>query len=472
MGILRLQIKSTARRHRRIDAAACCKDGDGPSQDIFGASGILASISECSKRAELGIDVSVPSVFEILYPQVDYSVFATEGFEGLGRQERIRREKARGLAAELEPHGPGRAISMVLKASRQAAEVNKSQPDMTGEVAAEIARRTSDPYAWAEQAIDGGLSADVVAPLLRAARTKDRDFGTTYVIGALKSEQAQGAGVSVVLTATHPVEVELEAALGVASRFPGLIGGLILRKEIPKLTIRWLLNHPSPDVAEATAVSLWIHYRESLVPEDLFEDWRESMLRAPAEHGMISVVFESEAWLFAEWLVRYLGSDPKRLSYRTENDLERAFERLSTEQRIAILETIQKADAVCLAWVIGRLVRDDAAVFRRLLAMDELASLYEAGFACSVSEEKIKAVCDVGWGSERIAQSIVSPIGIVFSWSGDESEHWAKRRECLAWIAKSDDPRIAAVGRAIHEYVQRKIDDALGRERDRGVYGL
>ena len=433
--------------------------------------GILASISEFARRAELGVDVSVPSVFEILYPQEDYSVFANDGMKGMERQDREWRAKARKLARDSEPQGPERVLAAVLEANRQAAEVKRTWPDMTDEFAAEIARRTDDPYTWAEQAIDGELSADFVAPLLRAARIKDRGRTLPLVLRALKSEQALGAGLTVVLTAEDTVEYELKETLVVASRFPGLVGNLVLRKEIPKSTIRRLLNHSSPDVAETTAANLWRHEENPRVPEDLFEDWRAAMLRGPLKDWVTPIVFGAEPWLFAEWLVRYLGSDASRNAYRIEHVLEDAFERLSTTQRIQILEGIRRAGTVCPEWVAARVVGDDAVVFRRLLAMDELASLHALGLACGVSEEKIKAACDAGWECQRIAGAIISPIGIFRSWIGEESEYWQGLRDSCEWVGRSEDPRIAAVGRAIHEYAQQEIDASQRCERDRDVHG-
>ena len=434
--------------------------------------GVLASISQFSQRAECEIDGAVPSVYEILYPQEDYSVVGDEGMEGMERQERIRREKARGLAADLEPHGPGKVLAMVLEAARQAAEVNKTWPDMTGEVATEIARWTDDPFAWAEEAVDCGLSADVVTPLLRAARTKDRERALPMVIRALKSEQTQGAGVSVVLTAADPVEVELQTALGVVAKVPGLIATSVLRKEIPNSTIRWLLNHPSPDVAETAAANLWRHDSRPRVPEDLFKDWWVAMLRAPARHWATPIVFESEPRLFAEWLLTYLASDSVRESYRIERDIEKAFDKLSTEQRVNALAVIQEESSFALASMVSRIVGEDVAVFSLLLTMEKLANVHEAGFAGGVSDEKIRAACDAGWQPGRIASAIMSPIGIWASWTGNESNYWEERRERFAGFSKSVDPRIAAVGSAIHEYAQRRIDHALQGERDQGVYGL
>ena len=433
--------------------------------------GILASISEFAQHAELGVDISVPSVFEVLYPQEDYSVFANDGMKGIERQDRMWRENARNLAREIEPHGPERVLAVVREASRQAAQVNRTGTDMIGEFSAEIARRTSDPYTWADQAIDDGLAFSVIEPLLRAARAKDRERTFPLLSRALMSENAQGAAISVVLTAIDATETELEAIADIVPRFSKFVGAITLRNEVPKSTIRWLLNHPSPDVAEATAVSLWMHDKESLVPEGLFDDWRAAMLRAPAKHGMISIVFGSEPWLFAEWLVRYLGSDAVKLSYRIERELEKAFEELSTEQRIRILENMQGMDAVCPAWMAMRIVGDDAVVFRRLLEMDELASLQALGLACDVSVEKIKAACDAGWECQRIAEAIISPIGIVRVWSGDGSEYWQNKRDEFSWVAESRDPRIAAVGRAINALAQLDIDAALRRERDQDVHG-
>lgn len=434
--------------------------------------GILASISEFSKRAELGIDVSVPCVYEILYPQEDYSVFGNEGMEGMERQERIRRERARKLAAALDPYGPGEVLAMVRDAKRAAAEVNKIWPDVTGEFAEELARRAADPYAWAERAINDGLGLAVIEPLLRAARAKDRDRTLPLILRALKSEYAQGAGVCIVLTAEDPLEDELESMLEIIHLFKSTIGPYLIQNRIPRPTIRRLLVHPSPDVVEMTAIYLWHHDSQPHVPEDLVEDWRAAMLRAPANDYMILRIFEHETCLFAEWLLGYLSSGAVKDSYRIERDIEKAFDRLSTDQRTNALSVVQEESAFSSSWIVSRLVGDNVAVFRRLLTMNNLATVRGVGFARGVSDAKIKAACEADWEPGRIASAIMSPIGIVSSWSGDESEYWAKRRDCFAWISKSEDPRIAGVGRAIHEYAQREIDDALRRERDWGAYGL
>lgn len=441
------------------------------TKKFSGHPGVLASISEFARRADIGVDIPVPGVYEILFPQEDHSIFAKDGMKGVDRQGRIWGEKARNLARDLEPLGPERALAVVQEASKRAAEVKKTWPDLTGEFAAEITRLTNDPYTWAEQAIDGGMSADFVTPLLRAARTKDRSRTLPLVLCTLKSETASGAAVCIVLSAEEPLEEELNAALEIVHFFPNVVGGYLIPNQAPNRTIRLLLNHPNPAVAEATAVDLWIHEKDTLVPRGLFDAWRAAMLRAPAKHGMISVVFASESWLFAEWIVGFLISNDSRNMYRTEHEFKDAFKQLSTEQRTDILVAIQNAGIACRPSVMARIVGDDASVFRRLLAMEELASLHAAGLAYGVSEEKIKAACDAGWECQRIVEAITSPIGIVRTWSGDESDFWRGRRDEFERITKSEDPRIAAVGRALQENAQQEIGAWQRRERDRDVHG-
>ena len=451
----------------RMHAARMAKD---LAERFSNHSGVLASISQFSRQAELGMEISVPVLFGILYPQEDHSVLATDGMEGLEREGLIWSEKARKLAADLEPLGPRPVLDIVLQVSRQAADVNKTWPDMTSEFAAEIACRTADPYPWAEQAIDSGLTAEVVTPLLRAARTRDRDRAQSIVIRALASEQARGAGISVVLSAEDPTDAELQAVSCVAVQFRAVIGNLVLRRQVSTSNIRWLLRHSSPQVAEAAAANLWRDDRHPRISKDLFEDWQSAMLRGPIENWVVPIVFEAEPWLFAEWLARSLGSDANNMIYHREHDLETAFQNLSAQQRVYILEGMQDGSVCLRSSLVASIVGDDVGVFRQFLTMDNLASVHEAGFAGRVSEEKIRAACDAGWEADRIAAAIVWSGGSGASWSGDESAYWEERRESFGRFSRSEDPRIVAVGIAIHACFQRQIDCAVQRERNRDVY--
>ena len=425
--------------------------------------GILTRISEISRRANLGVDVGTPNPFATLYPIRPHP----DDFE----EESARRsEAARRLAVDLEPCGPGYVLPLILSANRSAALTGINWPDETSTVMEAIAARVADPYRWAERSIDLRLTPLAIEPLLRVARTKDCKAALPLVLRALNSESAWPAGVAVVLTVEDRLEIELEATLDLVPQFMDGLATLIARKQVPEPTLRWLLAHPSPHVAETTAVHLWSRNERPRVPDDLFEDWREAMLRVPGREPLTSWLFTSETDLFAEWLLIHLSSGAWRDSYDLASGIDAATENLSVEQRTGILAAIRENEAYFHGWLVQQLVGDDPSSFKQLLAMDHLSAVHEDGFG-SVSEPKIKIACAAGWTPDRIASVVMVP-RVPTVESGRASENLRKRLEYFEGLAKSEDSEIAAVGRAGCSLCRPEIERAMGRERDEEVYGF
>ncbi len=426
--------------------------------------GILIRIRELSHRADLGVAVRIPDLFATLYPIHQSS----DDFE---KESARRSEAARRLAADLEPRGPDYVLPLILNANCNAAETGRTLPDETLTVTQAIAARAADPYAWAERAVDLGLTWMLVEPLLRESRLKDREGALPLTLRALTLETVQFAAMSVVLTADDPLEEEMEATLDLAPQFRGGLATLVARGQIPKRTVRQLLAHLSPDVAETTAVHLWKPNRSPRVSDDLVEDWRAAMLRAPGVDLFISDIFEHETDLFAEWLISLLRSDALQNAYALEHTLSDAFNNLSADQRIDALSVIETTDACFFAaWIVSELVGDDPSLFQQLLAMDHPGAVHEAGFG-SVSEAKIRVACAVGWTPERIARVIMWP-GVPIVESGPYSDNLKTKLGYFEGLAESEDSEIAAVGRAGCDISSSLIDQELERERDEEVYGL
>ena len=440
-----------------------------------GHPGVLARIDEFSREADLGVQTSVPHVFAVLYPSLDYSVCETNGMEGIEAQGRALREAIQRLAADLEPQGPGKVLPLILDANKRAAEASVTWPDMTGEFSEEIARRTSDPYAWAARAACGGMSPVVVEPLLRAARSKNREQTLPLMIYALTSETCQRAAVIIVLTSEDALDSELDAALDVLPGLPlskQLINGIVPRIRGSTPTLRRLLHHPSPEVAEATAVGLRMSGASPSVPEHLFDDWKAAVLRSPGKDCMFPLILKDEITVFYEWLMGRIEDGNVGSRYGLIKDLDGAFEKLSVAQRVNALSAIHGRDSFYSAQVVSKLVGDNMAVFEQALAMDSLGDAQESIFA-SVSDSKVKAAYRAGWPPERIARAIISPYGIMSISRGSESEYWMSKCKYFEELAKSVDVGLAAIGNVGVEVTRRSVDTALRRKRERdGVRGV
>ena len=182
-------------------------------------------------------------------------------------------------------------------------------------------------------------------------------------------------------------------------------------------------------------------------------------------------MFEHETDLFAEWLLIRIRSGAVRDSTSLRHQMKNAFNNLSDSQRLNALAAIPERDALFSAGIVSRLVGDNAAIFKRLLDMENLKSMHEAGFGPGVSNEKIKAACAVDWQPDRIAHALLFP-SVPVVHSGNESDLWRKWLNCFEELAEFEDPEIAAVGHAGSNSAHKLMEDALRREREEAVFGI
>ena len=431
--------------------------------------GILSQIREFARRSELAVSISVPEAFGILYPDPDYGAMAKDS-DG---QHRLWREEACKLAADLEPRGPQEVFAIVGEAVMAAAEAGRGWPNLTGEFADEIARRTDEPYEWAKRAIDAGMESVVVEPLIREARRQDPERCRHLVIRAIKSESTQYAAVRVVLTAEAPLGEEIDAALDALPGIPymhNLVRDVVHHSAICESTMRLLLRHPSSPVAEITAVSLRLRSSDEPVPESLYNDWRSAVLRSHGVEYMLSSVLKDDSDLLCDWTIAQIE---RGISDKTRSFIygQKSFvSGLTFDQKVRILEGMQCKDDFYYPSIVADLVGDDAELFGVLLSLDGLKHHHEAGLANS-SDSKIKVAANAGWSPIRIAEAIAHPSGIVIMLEGSESDQWQEWAEYFARLSKSNDPIVSAVGDAGSEWALANYDSARKREDDQDVYG-
>ena len=427
--------------------------------------GVLTLISEMSRRSNLGVRVNIPKPFSVLYP-------AETGRRNIEAQMQSWHNDALRLAADLEPMGPDYVLPMLLDASNRAAEVGKTWPDLTEEVAYGIAQRIRDSLGWVERAVDLHLGPKVVGPLLLAARQSDRHLALPTMTRALQTENIRSVAVRIVLASDDPLDVEMQIVLELVDQHAELaqdIETLVVLRKIPTPTVRQLLCHPSQDIAEIVAVHLWNQDGDPHVPVELYDDWRVAILRAPGRSHFILQVFENDSDVLFDWLMTHIDDGSLSEAYWITDRLTDALSRLSVSQRIDVLRSIPEQRTFRLSRVIADLVGEDIVVFERFLKMDHLSRIHQAAFA-SVSLEKIKAALGYGWSNERIASAIMHP-SVPFSMMGEESELWRKSCDYFSSLSESTDAEVAAVGRSGYSMAQVNLDAALRRERDEDVYG-
>ena len=78
------------------------------------------------------------------------------------------------------------------------------------------------------------------------------------------------------------------------------------------------------------------------------------------------------------------------------------------------------------------------------------------------------AALDHGYSTQNV---LYATIGRVSSWSGLESEMWARRRRGFETLLSDPDDRIIGIGRSGIEYTKERERSAIDREKEVAVEG-
>ncbi len=444
--------------------------------------GLLIRIRTLSRDADFGLDIQVPRESETLFPTLEPTSGAIDQLvEEMETQRCTFRERARRLAAELEQNDPHEVLTMLRDIRTSAAEAGMPgarDEDMTEEFAVELARRVSDPHAWAEQAICMGFDQTIVKPLLSAARSADRERALPLIIRVLESETARAAAIWIVLAAKDPSDDEVKAALDAVSKMLKddlrlLIRPLVVSGNISADTLRLLFSHSSPMVASVAASQSRMKSLSSYASAELIDDWKSAVILSGGEGDICNIIFVADPDLFFDWLVAKIGGRQFAQTIEISRKSivrDYVYPKLSNEQRLDILSVIQEIDAPKLRSVISLLIGDNDTVFCEFLKMDNMRSVQQKLFG-AVSEKKVKAACVAGWDAEEIVHAILFDSGIWSAWDGEESGHWQSKLEYFSKLAKCEDLDISAVGRAGYDLTESLRESARRREDDENVYG-
>ena len=440
--------------------------------------GVSTRLRELSEKSNVPLDIFVSREFDVLYPTIDYSVYHEDGMVAIESQQQRCRTEARVLAKELAQREPFEVTTKLRDFRNSAAVANVTDEGMAQAFADELSKHVSDPYAWALAAIRSELDFVVVEPLLRAARTKDRNLMNSLITEALGYETAKRAAMWHVFTDSDPSHQELDSALSAISDLPDvdvrLFTGDLVRSSIaPESTLRSLLCHESSVVAGHTASHFRIGERNRGVSSGLSKDWKAAILRSDGGGDIGNIIFVSNTDIFVEWILeKNACGKVEEIEKICDNRIvvDVALERLSADQRVRVLSEIDKDCAVALSEFISVVVSDDERVFRAFLNLDNMKPVHRMLFGDPTCE-KIRSACDAGWSYERIVRVILFRSGLWVTWTGEESEYWKQRYEYFAEIAKSDDVDVSSVGKVGCGLLDALRSSAKRRERDQDVYG-
>jgi hypothetical protein len=439
--------------------------------------GALYQLRAFSSRARLGIDITLPREFDVMFPVALHGREDDGGHEGWDL--RIQRAVSE-LASEWRPLSPDQIAVRLTSADREAELAKITYPRLTPRVAELVASETDAPHVLLGALEEHGARPDVLLPVL--AEVVERRLGDWELTldRYLHEDQFQAAATIIVLT--KPVGVRLrDTAIGrLSAQFVGLIDTLIIRNEVDADAVERLLGAPDAYVARETALALaqpgGIVTRSDL-RTGAREKWRQVIVRSPADDYWYSVVLKRDTELFVDWmrfLFERVRQNPVGIEYMHESLLTTIAQQ-STELRAKVIREIPSdIELFVIDDVVARLVSSDLEVVTALFERPDLAQFHYLALQGDPSDAWLaiatKAV-ELGWEPAHV---VTAAGRILETWWGEASAHWQEKIdafEALRSTGSDNNPVQASIIDAAVELFSHRRDEALQQEGHERTFG-
>lgn len=427
---------------------------------LSGHPGLLTSIRERAER--LGVSVACPEDpdFAVLFPcRVDMD----------WRKEEQENAAAAGALADrwalLEP----RSVALRLKGFVDEADLaGLTGPRLTQCLCYELAARVAAPAEWARAFAEAGLSSNLTRPFLVAAVRRQEEGWEALLRRFLVDPKQREAAMLEVLMIPMPPAGLLDEALVLVSEFTKLVQVSCLRNEVPAATVRRLLRHEQSPVATAAAAGLWIAEPRGVIPEELYRDWREAVLRTRSDEYWLGQILSADRALTADWLRARLTEERDAVP-DLGGSLYPAVAALDEVVRIGLLP--MAPDCFGADELIGCLVGNSPSAFAALLQNPHLKARHLAPLHGANDEQAawmIARALDAGYEADEVAAAL-HPTH--WSWEGDESLMWQQWADRFDRLAATGDRRIRRALAAARDNLLRSRDQARAQEHAQAVYG-
>ena len=348
---------------------------------------------------------------------------------------------------------------------------------MTPRLAQLLAEENKQPDLALEKLEQLGAAGDLMLPFLE--RVADLRPGGWEATLERLIENDRTSWIAVRVALTRPVALPLKDAAirRMTGEYQNLIATLILREQIDQETIERLLDAPDMIVARDVAVSIWQARRKDLagLPPTMLAQWRDVIVRSPADDYWYSVILTSDPTLLADWVRAQFFRIGDKSSYEfLPPKLEEPLRELPATVRADLIRAVP-ADvfSIFLQDVVTQLVGDDTTIAMVLLGREELKELHWAALRDGPSEawmERALAALERGWEPKRIVASMT---GGTSSWEGEASLHWQSKIDAFADLRHdlpADVPRETVIAAGI-EYFTKQRDTAAEGEQQERVFG-
>jgi len=296
-------------------------------------------------------------------------------------------------------------------------------------------------------------------------------------------------GVSLVLKHCDPENPLWAKACSLFKNCIGLIQGCVLRKEICSKNLRQLMNHSEPKVSGVVAANLWGIKDEAKIPDDLYECWKQAIVRHTDEEQeyILERIFPKHPDIAYEWIAWRLdgirdGTRSFWFGSRYDRVLPTAIRLLTREQRRVLIEKMPKTSSV--AELVRSLIGRDMELFTYLLDREDLEGVrldpLRIDVGSGLHAENIVTDFDEGWQKMAIAamEKGFSPENIFsatqsggYCWSGPMSSMFAARLSPFEKLLIHTDERIQRVGKIGVDHFSKLLDAQLRGERRAAIRG-
>jgi hypothetical protein len=387
--------------------------------------------------------------------------------------------KIAGEISGWETDDPSEVISRLVVLRDDIAMAGIRWPNRIAMACDHLAEQVVDPSAWVRQSLNQRLFPEAANFVSRAIATAQ---GSEQLVSeCIEDPRARLVSLHAVLV--RPVDDCLTTLAVQTLRVDDfrLLETLMFKPQVSEDVQARILRDANPGARGAMAVAM-LGLKENpaeSIPATLRADWLSAALEV--DLGTISRFSSYDVVRFIQYLAEEAPSTAEELIRRQLRDrngrsvLDRlgmdvwaCLPALPTENKTKLLRDFQ--DPVIRWALIENLVGSDVDwLTQRLddgeISPDEAVSI--GNFQHHLPIDKLAdALVPRGIGPERIAF-----IAISGGWVGKESAHWQGQVDQFEGYSKSENPSVAAVGKAGVEMFTRKRDQALDRERRQRVRG-
>ncbi len=438
--------------------------------------GIQRRIGQFAGRFGVEFDEASDSVFECLYPRPQERL----DVGNLDRERLVHLKKVEALAASWDHLAVDDIVCHLAKAEDEAILASISYPRLSAELCRMLARRCSNPIAYAKALMARRLPADLVDPFVRCAIAGDR-ASWSIVEDCLNDETYKYVGIAVALADSGAPPEIVSSAVAQAKGAGQFVEHICLRREVSEAALLELFRAEDEGVAVAAGIGHWGGSQSRDGGALLGTAWREAILRsaegdaADSEHHRywISQIMEQDDELAVEWLIRRVSRKSDSYAYHLEMIAIQCTATLEEDQRRNVLRLLPSSQRT---WPLERelvsvLVGDYSRLYQELLNSKDLASLHLAplvGKPTQGWETKAVLALDYGYSVDEIVDATQNTTN---SGTGSESATWAEWRSAFERLRDDTDPRVVRIGEQGSQMILDRERKVKERKRHEEIYG-